>query len=265
MNSQLLNSSVLAAVTDFENSTTPGVWASVEKKQLLGEMLERLNDAFQVNQGSQPFCGPASIVFELVRKQPLRYVQICRSLFETGNFQGTTKKIQASLTLRRSQGRLRMNQADWMVLGALRESENMIFNIEAEAPDIIRNLAGMTKSWEMKGWTQELLGYKQVKYRHTYLYGEVDALAETSKALFSGGVAFALVTADGLLRSKTPFLPYPTHWITILGNISVKSGNLFDEDSGRISLDVYSWGKQFHINLDEAPFEDYFWGVVIGV
>ncbi len=265
MNSQLLNSSVLAAITDFENSTTPSVWASVEKKQLLAEMRSRLNDAFQINQGSQPFCGPASIVFELVRKQPLRYVQICRSLFETGSFKGTTKKIEASLTLRRSKGRLRMNQTDWMVLGALRESENTIFNIEAEAPDIIRNLAGMTKSWEMKGWTQELLGYKQVRYRHTYLSGEFNALEETSKALAAGGVAFALITADGLLRGKTPFLPYPNHWITILGNISIKGGNWFDEESGRITLDVYSWGKQFHINLDEAPFEDYFWGVVIGV
>lgn len=265
MNSQLLNKSVLDAVTNFENSPTPGVWASVEKKQLLNEMRERLNNAFKINQGAQPFCGPASIVFELVRKQPLRYVQICRSLFETGSFQGATKKIEASPLLRRSNGRLRMNQADWMVLATLRESENLIFNIEAEAPDIIRNLAGMTKSWEMKGWTRELLGYKQVKYRHTYLYGEVDALAETSKALAAGGVAFALITADGLLRDKTPFLPYPTHWITILGNISVKGGDWSDEDSGRISLDVYSWGQQFHINKDEAQFEDYFWGVVIAI
>ncbi len=264
MFSQLLNPAVLAAVVEFENSTTPGVWASVDKKQLTSEMRSRLNDPFQINQGAQPFCGPASIIFELVRKQPLRYVQLCRSLFETGGFQATTTRIEASRTLRRSKGRLRMNQADWMVMSALRESENTIFNIEAEAPDIIRNLAGMTKSWEMKGWVREILGYPQVKYKHTYLYGEFDALEETTKAIDAGGVAFALITADGLLRGKSPFLPYPNHWITLLGNISIKGGDWFDEDNGRISLDVYSWGKQFHINLDEAPFEDYFWGVVIG-
>ena len=60
MNSQLLNKSVLDAVTNFENSPTPGVWASVEKKQLLSEMRERLNNAFKINQGAQPFCGPAA-------------------------------------------------------------------------------------------------------------------------------------------------------------------------------------------------------------
>jgi hypothetical protein len=265
MNSQLLNPTVLDALTDFENSKTLGVWASVDKKQLVAEMRLRLNDPFQINQGAQPFCGPAAIVFELVRKQPLRYVQLCRSLFETGNYTGLTTKIQASQTLRRSNGRLRMSQSDWMVLATLRESENSIFNIEAEAPEVVRNLAGMTKSWEMKGWTQEILGYSTCNYRHTYLYGEFDALQEASASVATGGVAFALITADGLLRGKTPFLPLPTHWISILGNISIKGGDWFDDQNGRISLDVYSWGKQYHINLDEAPFEDYFWGVVIGI
>ncbi|BAZ10983.1 hypothetical protein NIES4071_28070 [Calothrix sp. NIES-4071] len=265
MNSQLLNPTVLGALTDFENSKTPGVWASVDKKQLVSEMRLRLNDPFQINQGTQPFCGPAAIVFELVRKQPLRYIQICRSLFETGSCNLMTIKIAASQTLRRSNGRLRMSQSDWMILAALRESENSIFNIEAEAPDIIRNIAGMTKPWEMRGWARELLSYRNSNFRYTYLFGEFQALQEASKAVAAGGVAFALVTADGLLRGKTPFLPLPTHWISILGNISIKGGDWFSDENGRISLDVYSWGRQYHINLDEAPFEDYFWGVVIGM
>jgi hypothetical protein len=53
----------------------------------------RLNDPFQVNQGGEPFCEPVSILFELVRKQSLKYVQICGSLFEIGGFQGQTIRI----------------------------------------------------------------------------------------------------------------------------------------------------------------------------
>jgi hypothetical protein len=265
MNSQLLIPDVITAVTNFEKSTKPGVWASVEKKQLIAEMQLRLNDAFQINQGSQPFCGPAAVIFELARKQPLRYVQICRSLFETGSFQGKTKLIQASPILRRSQGRLRMTASDWMVLATLRESENTIFNIEVNTPEFIRNLAGMTKPWEMQGWIKELFDYRQIKTMHTYLAGEFAALEQAKAAINSGGVVFALITADGLLRDKKPFFPLPTHWVTILGNISVKGGDWLDDDSGRISLDLYSWGKQFHINQDEDMFEDYFWGVVIGM
>ncbi|NEU73221.1 hypothetical protein PI95_011765 [Hassallia byssoidea VB512170] len=264
MNGQQLDPAVTSAIADFEKSNVPGVWATLDKNQVLADMRSRVLDPFLVNQGGQPFCGPASILFELIRKQPLRYVQICRSIFETGGFQGQTTRIKASQTLVKSRGRLRLSQADWMVLATLREAENSIFNIEVESPDIIRNLSGMTKSWEMKGWTREVLGYRKVKYIHTYLFGEYEALNEASAVIDSGGVAFGLITASGLLGGKKPFLPYPNHWITILGNISFKGGSWFDQESGRVSLDIYSWAKKFHIDLDERPFEDYFWGVVMG-
>lgn len=264
MNTQSLNPSVLQALTDFEKSNAPSVWAGLDKDQVLTDIKARLADPFQVNQGGQPFCGPASVLFELVRKQPQRYVQICRSLFEIGSFQGRTSRIQASRQLRGSQGRLRMGQADWMVLSTMRESENLIFPVEPDAPDIIRNLAGMTKSWEIKGWVREILGYTRVKYSHTYLFGEVDALKEAQTAINSGGVAFALITAEGLLGGRTPLLPYPNHWVTLLGNINIQPGNPWQHDSGRISLDVYTWASKRSIDQGEGPFEDYFWGIVIG-
>jgi hypothetical protein len=157
-----------------------------------------------------------------------------------------------------------MGQADWMVLSSWREAENLIFPVEPDAPDIIRNLGGMTKSWEIKGWAREILGYRNVKYTHTYLFGEADALNEATKVIASGGVAFALITAEGLLGGNTPLLPYPNHWVTLLGNISIRKGLLWNDDSGRISMDVYTWAKKKHIDADEGPFEAYFWGIVMG-
>lgn len=264
MNSQPLDPVIVSALADFEKSTAPSVWSSLDKNQVLADIRIRLSDAFKVNQGQQPFCGPASILFELVRKQPLRYVQICRSLFETGGFQGLTRRVEASKRLRQSRGRLGMGQADWMVLSTWRESENLLFPVDPDAPEIVRNIAGMTKSWEMKGWTREVLGYRNVKYNHTYLFGEVEALNQATEAINAGGVAFALITAQGLLGDNPPLLPYPSHWISILGNISIRQGFLWNNDGGRISMDVYTWGSKRHIDKDEGPFEAYFWGIVMG-
>ena len=268
MTSQLpistLRQQAQSALLDFEQSSKAGVWLSLDKKQVLADMRERINDPFQVNQGGQPFCGPAAILFELVRKQPLHYVQICRSLFETGSFQARTRRIEASTRLRQSQGRLRMPQADWMVLATLRESENLIFPVEPNAPDIIRNLGGMTKSWEMKGWVREVLGYRYFKYAHTYLYGEFDAMREAAEVIAGGGVAFALITAEGLLNNKRPLLPYPSHWIALLGNISIQKGQFWQHDSGHISFDIYTWAQEMHVDVNEGVFEDYFWGIVMG-
>lgn len=254
----------LQATLDFEQSTARGVWPNVDKNQVLADMRSRINDPFQVNQGGQPFCGPAAILFELIRKNPLYYVQICRSLFETGSFQARSRRIQASTRLRQSGGRLRMAQADWMVLATLRESENFIFPVDANAPEIIRNLSGMTKSWEMKGWVGEVLGYRYLKYKHTYIYGEFDAMSEAAEVIAAGGVAFALITAEGLLSNKPPLLPYPSHWVALLGNMSIQEAQLWQHGSGHISFDIYSWAKKMHVDVDEGPFEDYFWGIVMG-
>ncbi|MEO0490658.1 MAG: hypothetical protein AAFZ49_14035, partial [Cyanobacteria bacterium J06659_2] len=185
----------------FERSPFQGVWPHLDKQEILEDMRSRLHNPFNVNQGQQPFCGPASILFELVRKQPLRYVQMCRKLFEMGGFQAKTEWIQTSEALRQaSQGNLRMGQADWMVLSTLRESENRIFPVEPNAPEVVRNLAGMTKSWEMKGWIREILGYDNVTYRHTYLLGDLSAMKQAQAAIDAGGVAFGLITAEGMLN-----------------------------------------------------------------
>ncbi|MDF0554529.1 hypothetical protein [Kamptonema sp. UHCC 0994] len=39
----------------------------------------------------------------------------------------------------------------------------------------------MTKSWEMMGWVREILGYRDVKYRHGYLIWDVSALGREIK------------------------------------------------------------------------------------
>ena len=114
----------LIALKQFQLSDVAGAWPYLAKDQIIREIRYRLHNPFNVNQGQQPFCGPASILFELIRKFPLRYVELCRELFETGGFQTQTRRIQTSSSLREaSQGDLRMGPADWMVLAALRRSQ----------------------------------------------------------------------------------------------------------------------------------------------
>lgn len=263
MLSQTLAPTVRSALIKFEESKGPSAWKCLDKNLLLAQIKLRLQDPFLVNQGKQAFCGPAAILFELVRTQPLRYLEICRSIYETGGFEGTSVRFKASEKLRHSECRQNMNPADWMILTTLRESENRFLPVEADAPEVMRNLAGLTKSWQMKGWAKEVLGYSYVKYCNTYLYGEWEALQEASEVIASGGVAFALITSQSLFGKELSFLPSPNHWLSIMGNISIQDDE-WEEDNKRISLDVYSWGQKLQIDQNESLFEDYFWGVILG-
>jgi len=253
-----------SALAEFEKSTFPSLWPGLDKTQIIAEMRSRIDNPFNVNQGSQPLCGPAAILFELVRKNPLYYVQICRNLFQIGGFHSQSHKwIAPSSRLLETTGKFQMPQADWMVLSTLRESENLIFPVEPNAPKIIRNISGMTKPWEMVGWAREILGYSNVKYNHAYIFGDISALRRSTDAINNGGVAFALINAEGMLTNKPPIVPFPNHWVVLLGNIMVQEANFSNGVRGQISFDVYTWAKQMRVDLVQRNFEDYFWGAVI--
>jgi hypothetical protein len=253
----------LEAIALFEKSSTPSLWQFLDKATIIAEMRSRVSDPFKINQGQQPFCGPTSILFELVRKQPLRYVQICQSLFTAGYFQAKTKRIDAPERLRQSsKDNLLMGQADWLVLATLRQAESLIFPVDPDAPTFIRNLSGMSFSWEMKGWVREILGYSQSDYLMTYKEKDLFALRDAANTIKLGGVAFALITAKGLLGTASTTeadvpVAMPNHWVTVLGNVVIKDG--------KVSFDVYTWGRKMTVNVDEASFKRFFWGMVIGL
>lgn len=255
----------IAALKAFRDADVPGVWPHLDKGAIVDEMRVRLQNPFKVNQGQQPFCGPAAILFELIRKFPQRYVALCQSLYETGGFQAQTRYIQTSEALRQaSQGNLRMGPADWMVLATLRESENFLFPVEPNAPEIVRNLAGMTKSWEMQGWVREILGYPRVDYFHTYVLRDLTALNKSQAVLDQGGVALGLITAEDLLGQDKSRVTVPDHWVAIVGNVTIQKGTFGRHDSGHVSFDVFTWAKRVTIAANEGVFEDAFWGVVLG-
>ncbi|AFY96562.1 hypothetical protein Cha6605_5705 [Chamaesiphon minutus PCC 6605] len=254
----------------FAESPQTGVWNHLDKWQLIEDVRDRLTNPYQIQQGEQPFCGPAAVVFELIRKQPDRYIDICQSLYEYGSFDGYTKKIVASGRLCRSYGNLRMPQVDWMLLATLRDCANKIVPVHPKAPRLLRELGGITKPWEINGWVRELLGYSQTKSHPTPLSGEFRALQEADNTIKAGGVAFGLINSQGLLGNNSFIASrfhrvFPNHWVTILGNISIEAPTKITKNKqSRVQFDMYSWGRKIHVNTDASTIKDFFWGVAVG-
>ncbi|HAO11049.1 MAG TPA: hypothetical protein DCQ51_07730 [Planktothrix sp. UBA8407] len=248
------------AITEFENSKISGVWTGLDQQQIIAELRSRLVNPFNINQGTQPFCGPAAIIFELIRKNPLAYIQLCRNLFQIGGFHTQTNRwISPHLRLQESPLNLPISQIDWMVLSTLRESENMIFSVDPNTPQLLRNLAGITKTWEMAGWIKEILGYQTVNYRNAYLFGDLEAIETANQMIKSGGVAFALINDVGLLMNQSPVFPYPNHWVALLGELEI------NQNSNLIHFSVYTWGKEMQITVNFEIFKTHFWEVVTGI
>ncbi|MBD0268444.1 MAG: hypothetical protein ICV77_09130 [Cyanobacteria bacterium Co-bin8] len=256
-------SPVDAAIATFKQSNQPGVWPHISKADLLDDIQKTLANPLQVNQNYTPFCGPTAIVFELVSKQPARYVSLCQALYETGQFRSRTKVVKPSQGLLQSKVRSGMSTADWMLIATLRDTENLLFPVTGDSGSVGNNIAGITTPWEMKGWIYEILGYDQVEFESTFVYGEFDAMRAADAARSQGGVAFLMIHS-AMLGGATPAIAHPNHWVAYLGGLQIDNGVWYSHDSGKIRFNCYSWGKQYTVDLGEGPFEDYMWGVVTG-
>jgi hypothetical protein len=248
------------AILKFENSPLPGLWPYVLKSELINDIRQTIGDPLNVNQGSTPLCGPASIIYKLAAQYPRRYVEILQNLFETGQFQARTHTIKPSTTLVNSRIRKDVTLADWILMSTLRDTENLFSPVEESSSIFVM---GFTKPWEMKGWTYELLNFDTTDYDSLIFYGEFEAMQKAQAVVDKGGVVFLMIHS-ALLGNAKPVVPYPDHWITFLGNLSIDDG-VWNRKGGHIRFDCYSWGQRIHIDIEEKLFSDYTWGAVYGM
>lgn len=254
---------VAEAISDFRRSSKRGVWRYINKQDILVDIERTISNPYCVNQRSTPLCGPAAIVFELVRKDPAKYVNICQSLFEQGSFRSRSHNISASNSLRNSRPHSTTSSADWILMATMRDEENELFDVQGNSNSFVM---GITTPWEMAGWTEEVLGYDTVDYESTNFYGEFDALRSAKKAASRRGVGFVMIHSD-MLRGQRPSFDFPNHWVSYLGGLDIDEGEdpwWFDVDNGHVKFDCYSWGRKMNVSVGEGAFEDAMWGVVTG-
>ncbi|MHA1267304.1 MAG: hypothetical protein ACTSRS_18850 [Candidatus Helarchaeota archaeon] len=255
---------VAEAIDYFTKSTFPSKWRHIQKEDLLNDLRDTLADPFQINQSQTPFCGPASITFELVRREPIQYVLFMKQLFEKGQFMTKTGKvIKAGKKLLESQVPSGVSTADWVFIGTLRDDKNLFFSIKSSGgTDNPSGAAGNTGVPAMKSWVKHILGYRKAPYKSTILYGDIRALKNASNAYNRGGVAFLLIHS-GLIDNNLPDWSgpqIPNHWISFMGNLAVKRRNMADA----VKFDVYSWGRRYHISTSKSTFRQSLTGIVIG-
>lgn len=252
------------AINQFANSNLPSKWPHINKTDLLNDIRQTVADPYRVNQNRTPFCGPASITFELVRKQPIQYVRFLKQLYEIGQFKTKTGKIvKAGRKLLASKKPDEISVADWVFIGTLRDAKNLFVSVKSEGgTDFPSRIAGGTGVPAMKSWTKHVLGFRKAKYKSAIFFGDIKTLKKANSALRRGGVAFPVIHKGLIEEIYTDWggPQIPNHWVVFLGNLQVKRRNVADS----VQFDLYSWGQKFHIKTDKRTFRQYYTGVVIG-
>lgn len=244
--------------------TGSSAWRHLNRHDVANDLMGIVGTPTRVRQGGEPFCGPASILFDMVRRRPDEYVRICRDLYRTGKFDIGGHTFEPTQRLRDSRIGTRMSPANWMLMATMRDVENAVFDVAAGRSPFVN---GVTTPWEMKGWVEALLGVRNTDYDQTFIYGELDALRDAQRAVRGGGVAYLMIHGN-LLRTDSDGSPtdipghWPTHWVTFLGGLRVTERPGWDNDT--YWFRVFSWRRTYDVVVKEGRFEDGMFGVVLG-
>lgn len=284
----------------FETSTYPGVWPHLDKGQILKDIALRLHSPSLLRESMPFLSGVTAVLFNLIKKNPFRYVRLCHSLFETGGFQTLQQRIQSSEHLRlkslghydtacsldgikSSPAEYGMSPVDWMLMLTLHETQLAAFappSFMPLMPSIITQHQQMTKPWELKGWLSNLLGYQQVHYHHAHVQPMWVLMRRAAQAIASGGVAIALVNAEAMVRglrdypvrldetteqgagSQISRPGHPDSWVTLTQVNYLPPWYMMVEPSSLFEFTFHCLQENIFVCLDGATLSQSCWGLV---
>ena len=238
-------------------------------------MLNRLENLIQdpalVDQDSLNLCGPAAFFRVWLERDPLAVARFACELYDTGE-----AEIGNQLAVAPSSGSLIDNdydamntrygpnytpEADWMLLGALRDAENAVLSFEGK-PD--EGVAAGTSPGEMEEWLEATRLYSFISNEGNFFLtkGADHALALTPNTatdvimLINAHMLTQMNNTDGKKKSDD-FIrnAFPNHFIVLTSPIQVANNQL--------QFSYWTWGNNYSGRVDRSIFEANYYGAII--
>lgn len=253
--------SALTHVAAFKAATSTSPW-KLSRSEVADRLTQLINKPSCVYQDGLNLCGPAAFLRLWVQRDPLTFAKFATELYETGSsYIGTLGVKPSSDLISQDYALIKSSHpdiplpTDWMVLSALRDSENWVFDYQG-TPD--EDISAITLPGTVIEWL-----------RATGIYSTIH---DDTNLYFTKGLAHAisLVPApnrDIILLINSSMLPkgspvstieklFPNHFIVLNSPIIVTS-------PGVVELNHWSWGSDDTISIARATFETNYYGAVI--
>jgi hypothetical protein len=277
----------------FEQSQKNGVWDKINKKSLIDDMKSKLIKLYPakfygqgilgtgVSQGDLNFCGPASVTHELIRTNPLRYVILCRDVFEKGYYKGIKNTYNASAALRSCKvpddltiySNNPVSCADWLVMSTIRDGTDPLIYPRPDGFPVTEekgiHLNGVDDTDLYIKWLKDILGHSYVDLDTSYLWGEDTIIRKCEENYAKGNTSILRVNADILFEGddsdwyiKDDFKS--NHAIAYAGGLEISNGSMYSWDGGNVKFKCFTWGEIKDVDVTEERFEDSLFGAAHG-
>lgn len=211
--------------------TSRKAWPKLSDSEVLPRVKALAANANLFDQGSVGLCTAAAFFHHVIQRDPVQFEKFADALYGAGmGFLGRLKVAPDADLRDISYAALALKhkgmppQADWMLMSALRDSENWFFDFEG-APD--ESVAIRTSAQEMSAWYEDTGLYKKVTYSSDTRPAKIKAITKSASNHVALWIKVALL---GDSREGS-------HMITIEGPLTV------NEAADTAKFDYWTWGQ----------------------
>ncbi|SHH00592.1 hypothetical protein SAMN05443636_1583 [Halobaculum gomorrense] len=255
---------------DFVDSNRPGVWSKIKKTDLTTNLDlfatppadqdgDGTPDAFQLDQGTLGYCSNIAVAFSVLWRQPRRFIELVRAIYEDGEFLSRTDEQSISSELLDSPVPSGIDSLEWLVSATMEDADNWIDSVTADDKQ-----AGAYNEFEQY-WLDELAGYDNTSITDDDA-GEATVRNKSNTALNNGGTAILGIHADMVRAPPAGFRNSPggksanqmvlNHAVTLTGNFQTTGANT--------QYTIHTWGSQVQINHPTNILNNYLYDTVAG-
>jgi hypothetical protein len=260
-----------AIVNAFANEpSTGGAWSSLDRATVARRLNEIITDPRVVQQGALNLCGPASFFSQWAKRDPAAFATFATDLFDNGwgsigsltVAPGQDLLNQNYADMQRRMGASISPAADWMVLGALRNSTDVFWQ-GSWSGDPNQMLAAMTRPEELANWFSATGIYTNVSCEGNWVSpkGLPHALGLQQRP----GVDIALLIHANLMATSRnqPYdrnwllSQFPNHFVVLLGDV------VQNIQTRAVQLTVWTWGEVQTLVVSQDDFVNNYYGAVV--
>lgn len=266
---------MLASAPDVNlPSSLPSSWPHLNEQIVINRIGALKANPNLIDQGALGLCGEAAFFHHVLQRCPIRFGAMAKLLFMDGTGWLNDLKIHPDSDLRNADYPVIVtdrlfeiqealdeeparhlseipDQADWMILSSLCDSENLVFDFEGGPHEPI---AEGTYFWQMKKWYLKSKLYKTVS-----AYTNDDITAIQSEILKTNGNHITLNIKTKMISESYGF--FERHFITL------ESPLIIDPINDSVSFTYWTWGRNYFDDsrgdLTIEKFCDYYLGAIV--
>jgi hypothetical protein len=269
-----------ARIAALRAGTGTSPW-KIARDALSDRLEELVEDPDLVDQDALNLCGPAALLRVWLVEDPLAVVQFASTLYERGAaflgglriepgpdslIQHDYATLKALVEAQRpppAPFRAFCPVAEWMVLGAIRDSENVAFDFEGLPDELLAGPSGLTTPGEIEVWLEAIGLYDEIREEANIFFTKGLAHA---RGLRPGARDVLLLINAHMLRKVDGVLPrksgdflvnaFPNHWVVLTTPIT-------ETPDGHVEFSCWSWGLSLDVSVTKKTFEANYYGALI--